>query len=68
MKFETGKNYKGHFIGNGKEVSVNILKRTDKTVTINDLISGEVTRCKVHLSDGVEFFYPLNHIGLTINA
>ena len=59
MKFEVGKKYDCRSVCDGDCVfEFEIVKRTEKTVTVKD-DSGKEKRCKIHTEEECEYIYPL---------
>lgn len=58
IKFETGTEYSTRSICDSECVfTVNIIRRTAKSVWIKDM-NGETVRRSIKVLDGVEFFFP----------
>ncbi len=59
-EFEVNSTYHHNFIGDSRaRVEWKIIKRTAKTVTIQDPVTKGTTRKKIHVYDNeVEFIYP----------
>jgi len=57
--FETGNTYKMNWIGDADMVTlIKVVKRTEKTITIKDLHSPELIRCKINIHDNSEYIFP----------
>lgn len=66
VRFEVGKVYQYRFLTSyDTVVDVKILKRTEKTVTIKDLIDGGETRRKISVYDGSERIDPLGKYSMS---
>ena len=60
MKFEINKTYSTRSICDQDcQWQYKAIKRTAKTVTIQDLSTGEIKNCRIKILDGVEMIYPL---------
>jgi len=60
------KTYIGRFICNSDSTfEVNVIKRTEKSVTFLHPHTGESKRAKIHSHDDVEFFMPLGNFSMS---
>jgi hypothetical protein len=69
--FKANTTYTGRFITDAdSSFEVTVIKRTAKTVTFIHPHHGTETRGKIHLNNGVEFFFPMGQSSMapTIHA
>lgn len=65
IQFQVGQKLSTRSIGDHECIfRAEVLKRTAKTLTINDRIDGTFKRCKIHMNNGIEFIYPYGRYSL----
>ncbi len=57
--FTANTEYKMNWIGDADlKTIIKVIKRTAKTITIKDLHSADLKRCKIHVYDNEEYIFP----------